>query len=334
MTTARRRTAFAVLLAVSVAGIVVAVAVGVHQGDLGTSAAAHTGALAAAEAKHERVVLFRDTAKGTKTGAGELALAPVSAPGRRTLLGMRCDRAYFAGGRGLCITRGSGFAAGYKAEVFDSHLNVLHSVGLTGIPSRARVSADGRYGSTTFFQTGHSYASSGAFSTATTLIDMRTGHEIANLEDFTTADGSKVITAVDVNYWGVTFAPGDSDRFYATLATGGKTYLIEGSVKDRQAHVLRSNVECPSLSPDGTRIAFKKRTGSQTRPWHLTVLDLATMRETSLSEPRSVDDQAAWLDDQHVLYNVDGPVWEARADGTGRPQRYLATAESPAAVSF
>ena len=37
------------------------------------------------------------------------------------------------------------------------------------------------------------------------------------------------VTAVDVNFWGVTFAR-DSDRFYATMATGGKTYLIEGSV--------------------------------------------------------------------------------------------------------
>ena len=141
------------------------------------------------------------------------------------------------------------------------------------------------------------------------------------------------MTAVDVNFWGVTFAR-DSDRFYATLATGGTTYLIRGSVSQRLARVIHENVECPSLSPDGTRIAFKKRTGSKGTPWRLTVLDLATMRETPLSEQRSVDDQAEWLDDERVLYAVDGSVWAARADGTGTPRRYIAGADSPASVRW
>src|SRR6185437_15593779 len=100
-----------------------------------------------------------------------------------------------------------------------------------------------------------------------------------------------------------------------TLATGGRTYLIRGSVSRRQARTIHENVECPSLSPDGTRIAYKKRTDSSSRPWRLTVLDLTTMRETPLAEQRSVDDQAEWLDNGHVLYGVDGAVWETRADG-------------------
>jgi Tol biopolymer transport system component len=145
--------------------------------------------------------------------------------------------------------------------------------------------------------------------------------------------GGRQVTAVDVNFWGVTFAR-DSDRFYATLATGGHTYLIRGSIRDRLARVIRENVECPSLSPDGTRIAFKKRTKSATKPWHLTVLDLRTMRETPLSEQRSVDDQAEWLDDGRVLYGVDSAVWVADADGTGTPSRYLARADSPASVRW
>ena len=98
--------------------------------------------------------------------------------------------------------------------------------------------------------------------------------------------------------------------------------------------MIHENVECPSLSPDGTRIAYKKRTGSSSTPWHLTVLDLATMRETPLAEARSVDDQAEWLDDGHVLYGVDGAVWSVHADGTGRPQRYIATGASPAVVRW
>jgi hypothetical protein len=71
-----------------------------------------------------------------------------------------------------------------------------------------------------------------------------------------------VVDAPNVNFWGITFAR-DSDRFYATMATGGRvaeiganggTHLIEGSVAARTAKVIHDNVECPSLSPDGTRI--------------------------------------------------------------------------------
>jgi Tol biopolymer transport system component len=131
----------------------------------------------------------------------------------------------------------------------------------------------------------------------------------------------------------VTFAR-DSDRFFATLATGGRTYLLEASVRRRAARVIHENVECPSLSPDGRRIAFKKRTGSAETPWRLTVLDLRTMRETPLAETRSVDDQAEWLDDDRVLYGVGDAVWVVRADGRGRPARFIAGAGSPAVVRW
>ena len=118
------------------------------------------------------------------------------------------------------------------------------------------------------------------------------------------------------------------------MATGGKTYLIEGSIGGRTAKVLHENVECPSLSPDGTRIAYKKRTGSATNPWRLTVLDLATMRETPLAETRSIDDQAEWLDDDRVLYGMGGEVRVVSADGSGEPAVFLAHAASPAVVRF
>jgi hypothetical protein len=204
---------------------------------------------------------------------------------------------------------------------------------VAGIPSRARVSPDGRYGAVTLFVAGDSYAAAGAFSTRTTIIDLARGRKVAGLEDFVVTRDGRRITATDANFWGVTFAR-DGDRFYATLATGGRTYLIEGSVRARSARVIDDNVECPSLSPDGTRIAYKKRVPSKTRPWRLTVLDLTTMRETPLAETRSVDDQAEWLDDEHVLYGLDGAVWSARADGGGRPVRFLAGAASPAVVRW
>ena len=128
------------------------------------------------------------------------------------------------------------------------------------------------------------------------------------------------------------FSRPDADAVTAFLATHrlqGKTYLLRGSIKQRVARTIHTNVECPSLSPDGTRIAYKKRTGSASAPWHLTVLDLKTMRETPLAEPRSVDDQVEWLDDGRVLYGVDNAVWTLPADGSGAPARFLAGAGSP-----
>jgi hypothetical protein len=254
--------------------------------------------------------------------------------GRPTLTGLRCARVYVsASGSGICVARGSGFAAGYVGKVFGADLRVRHTLALEGIPSRARVSPDGRYGAVTMFVTGDSYADAGAFSTRTSIVDLASGRRVADLEDFTVTNGERQVTAVDVNFWGVTFAR-DSDRFFATLATGGRTYLVEGSVAAHRAHVIHGNVECPSLSPDGTRIAFKKRTGSAEVPWRLTVVDLRTMRETPLAEVRSVDDQAEWLDDGHVLYGLDGAVWSVRADGRGRPARFIAGASSPAVVRW
>jgi hypothetical protein len=319
---------FGVLVGACVVAAAVAVIAGISGRDTaGAVSAAASNALPEAKAADRPTFVVRSLRH-----RGQVLIAPVAKPTDETLTGLHCDRVYFAAGRGICLARGGGFAAGYRAEVFDAKLRVKHALDVAGIPSRARVSPDGRYGSVTLFVSGHAYADTGSFSTQTTLIDMATGTKIADLEQFTVFNGSRQVTAVDVNYWGVTFAR-DSDHFYATLATGGKTYLIEGSVSERRGRVIKENVECPSLSPDGTRIAYKKRVGSGSA-WHLTVLDLETMRETPLAEQRSVDDQAEWLDDGHVLYGVDGAVWKANADGTGEPTRFAAKADSPAAVRW
>jgi hypothetical protein len=319
---------FGVLVGACVVAAAVAVIAGISGRDTaGAVSAAASNALPEAKAADRSTFVVRSLRH-----RGQVLIAPVAKPTDETLTGLHCDRVYFAAGRGICLARGGGFAAGYRAEVFDAKLRVKHALDVAGIPSRARVSPDGRYGSVTLFVSGHAYADPGSFSTQTTLIDMATGTKIADLEQFTVFNGSRQVTAVDVNYWGVTFAR-DSDHFYATLATGGKTYLIEGSVSERRGRVIKENVECPSLSPDGTRIAYKKRVGSGSA-WHLTVLDLETMRETPLAEQRSVDDQAEWLDDGHVLYGVDGAVWKANADGTGEPTRFAAKADSPAAVRW
>jgi Tol biopolymer transport system component len=137
--------------------------------------------------------------------------------------------------------------------------------------------------------------------------------------------------AVDFNFWGVTFDPGDSNLFYATLATGGHHYLVEGNVRSRSMRVLRDGVECPSLSPDGTRIAYKSRIGDSNR-WHLRVLDVATLSDHAVAERRSIDDQAEWLDERTLVYSDGVDVFTVAADGSGAPHRVLRDATSPVAL--
>ena len=205
----------------------------------------------------------------------------------------------------------------------------------------------------TVFVRGHSYAA-GGFSTQTTLVDMATGTMLGaededgdgggrpGLESFAVyRDGSR-FEAEDANFWGVTFAR-DGDRFYATLGSGGKTYLIEGDIAGRQARILAENVECPSLSPSGTRLAYKKRVGGgglSPIVWRLHLLDLATMTDAPLAEARNVDDQVEWLDEQHILYSLpdEDPstsirpdIWQLALDGSAA-RRIASGATSPAVV--
>jgi hypothetical protein len=250
---------------------------------------------------------------------------------------------YFAAGRGLCLGHNyfGGVTSSYGEYTFGPDFRVDHTFQQNGLPSRARLSPDGHFGSTTVFVAGDSYAD-GGFSTRTVLVDAASGATLGDLEQFTILRDGARFQAPDFNFWGITFAK-DNNRFYATLGTGGKTYLIEGDLAARQARVLRENVECPSLSPDNKRLAFKKRVGSGTSPtWQLALLDLATMAETPLSaETHSVDDQVEWLDDGHILYSLpdDGPpatiatnVWVLPVDGSGPPQILLRQAYSPVVV--
>ena len=259
---------------------------------------------------------------------GRLSVAQVDGTrtGAPVLAGPSCERVAFAGGKGICLdVLGTSMAV----KILGPDMEERTEFDLPGIPSRARISPDGRWGGVTSFVVGHAYAAPGQFSTATTIVDLDSGKPLADLEkDFTVTDGGKVVDARDRNFWGLTFAS-DGDTFYATLAAGPKTWLIKGSIKARKAHTIHENVECPSLSPDGTRIGYKKAVGHDPTVWRFHVLDLATGRETPLSETRSVDDQLAWLDNQHLLYSDKEATWMVNADGTGKPQKWLAASDSP-----
>jgi hypothetical protein len=284
-------------------------------------------------------LMFRDTALGGTYG--KLALVPLGATGGpRYASSLDCERVYFGAGRGICLAADRGILTTYHAVLFDADLQPIKKLDLSGIPSRARISPDGRFASVTVFVSGHGY-DGGGFSTRTTIVDATTGDLLLDLEDLTVRRDGAVFKSVDFNFWGVTFAT-DSNRFYATLGTGGRTYLVEGDLAGREARVIYEGLECPSLSPDNTRVAFKKQIGTNGRSlWQLRVLDLATLTETPLAETRTVDDQAEWLDDGHVLYGMpddagtataSANVWMLAADGTGAPSRLLAQATSPAVI--
>jgi dipeptidyl aminopeptidase/acylaminoacyl peptidase len=244
------------------------------------------------------------------------------------------ERIYFAAGNGICLTREiKFFSAQTIATLVDATFRPLFSVRTDGIPTRARISPDGRHAAFTVFVTGHSYADA-QLSTTTLLVDIANRATLANLEEFEVLQDGSAIKSPDFNYWGVTFEH-DSNFFYATLRTGGVNYLVHGDIKAKRVTIVHKGVECPSLSPDGTRIAFKKMISRG--DWRVAVLNLTTFEETHLPETRSVDDQVEWLDNERLLYAlVDPAPWMSimvvSADGSGQPKGFAKGAASPAVV--
>ncbi|MFF0155787.1 TolB family protein [Micromonospora sp. NPDC005203] len=262
-------------------------------------------------------------------------VAAADPTGPRTVSGLECLRVYAAAGTGVCLKPETAWS--YQVVVLDAALRQTRTIGVPGLPNRARVSASGRMVSWTTFVGGDSYTSSG-FSTRTGILDTTTGATVTSLEEFAVRRDGRSYRSPDVNYWGVTFTA-DDNRFYATMSSGGKRYLVRGDVAARTVETMRENVECPSLSPDDTRIAFKEAVDADpAKGWRLSVLDLASMRVTVTAETSSVDDQAAWLDGRTLAYTrrqSDGQpdVWSVPADGSGTPKLTIPGAESPAPLS-
>ncbi|MGP3689862.1 TolB family protein [Streptomyces sp. IBSNAI002] len=279
-------------------------------------------------------IVFRNMAWGPHRD--ELATVRAAAPdGDRTASGVACLRFHAAAGTGICLQpEKGGVPDRYRAVVLDARLQEVSAHAVTGIPTRARVSPGGRLAAWTVFVGGDSYAGTD-FSTRTAVLDLRTGRLEASLEDFTVLKDGKPYRSADVNFWGVTFTA-DERTFYATLGTAGRTHLVRGDLAARTVTTLRENVECPSLSPDGTRVVFKKRVPGlpAEAPWRLHVLDLASGTETPLAEERSVDDQVVWTDDRTVVYSLPGDfgadLHSVPADGSGAPARLTASALAPA----
>ncbi len=263
---------------------------------------------------------------------GQNRVMRVSADGTKTSTGLRCQRVYADGGTIVCL-RLSSPGPTFEAAVFDGAGTLIREVALPGIPSRARVSASGRVISWTVFVTGDSYAVPGQFSTRTGVLELTRGSLVESLENFLAVINGVPYQAADINYWGLTVAH-DDRTFYATLGSMGRTWLMRGDLTTRSLRSVRENAECPSLSPDGTKVAYKKRTG-RLGAWQLAVLDLATGIETLLPGTEGLDDQAAWLDVRTLLYarasGVGDPpaVYRVSSDGSAPPSVLVRGAVSP-----
>lgn len=274
---------------------------------------------------------------GKDSSLGVARVSDLEAP--RFEEAIRCDRVHMSGGRGVCLSRRGRFSVQYFAVLFDASFKTVGELEIAGTPSRVQVSPAGRYAGTTVFVAGHGYTD-GKFSTRASILDLETRRWlIEDMETLAVRRDGRTLRDIDFNFWGVTFAK-DERTYYATLGTGDKTFLVRGDIQTRAVEVIEDDVECPSLSPDDERVAFKHRTsiGSGPVTWQVWVLDLETRTRHPIAETRSVDDQVQWLDDDNVLYSLPGAkpavmdTWVVPADGSGTPRLFLPSSYSAALV--
>ncbi|MBU1362055.1 MAG: hypothetical protein KKC79_16280 [Gammaproteobacteria bacterium] len=269
-------------------------------------------------------------------------------PATRLPTPLSCSRLHAStSGKVFCLSglvpgtgQRTGDAAGY---VFDRSFALQKAnEPRAGIVSRARISSDGKYTASTSFVTGHSYMSGpGQFSTASFIGQADGKAPEQDIQTWQVLRDGKVFNPLDLNLWGVTFNPKDSNQFFVTAQSKGIAHLARGNVEKRRIEITSLEVECPSFSPDGKRIAFKKRTGAAR--WVPAVLDLETDKVTGFdSVPDSVDDQIEWLDNTTLIFEVTTVplLGKARTDlmtldiqrMDSMPQRWLGDARSPTFV--
>jgi len=335
--TSRARLVTAVVLTVVLLGATAAYCVSAivgYQARQAVPADAQTAAFDT-QVADDRIV-FRNTTADAAYGL-VASVSAADAGGSRSVSDVPCDRVYSEARSTMCLRIDRGVLTTFSANLLDAEGAVQKSWPLPGIPSRTRVSPDGERVAFTSFVTGEAYATVG-FATATQISTID-GEDFGNLEGFSfTVDGA-ANTAIDRNFWGVTFTA-DPDVFYATAAAGSKTWLVRGDLAARTLTAVRESVECPSLSPDGTRIAYKKNISTTaTAYWSIAVLDLATNEETVMPDTRNIDDQVEWLDDSTLLYGMprddqpgDADVWAIPADGSGASALFIEHASSPSVV--
>lgn len=316
----------------AITGILVAVAgcqaPGPTEGGLSPSMSPTAGPLSIAALQSGPHLVFQNVKRDRDYA--KVSLAQLDAPdGPRLATNLVCERVSYSAGHGLCLAAHHSGGSTYTAEVFGPEFELGASIPLQGSPTLASVSADGRYGAATVFLP--TQTDEDVLPTRTMIIDMAAGTRVADLNEFAVTRDGDDFKAADFQFAGVTFTA-DSDRFFASLRTGGNTYLVAGTISERRMQVLRQNVSSPSISMDQKRLAFAKVISTIGPTFRLFALDLATMAETALAEDRSIDDQVVWLDNSRVIYGRGADTWSAAADGSGEPTIFMHDALSPAVV--
>lgn len=281
-------------------------------------------------------IVFRHT--GVDARYGRLAAVPLDDPGGpRTFAEQECDRVDATATVMSCLVTERGVPTRFASLVLDADAVETGRTELPGIPSRTRLSPSGRLVATTVFVTGHSYMQSG-FSTST-VIRHTDGTSSVDLEDLDLVLDGQVRSPVDRNYWGVTFR--DDRVFWATVATDDRTWLVQGDLDAGRMTTIAENAECPSVSPDGHRVAYKVRVGDSATPvWELEVRDLRTGETVRLPGTRGLDDQAEWLDDDTLLYALPRTaepattdVWSVDVRPAASPRLLIEQAWSPTLIA-
>ena len=282
-------------------------------------------------------IIFRNTAIGDSYGlVAEVPIADPAAP--RAVSDVACDRVDATTEMVSCLRTKRGVVTTYQWLELGSDLVTHATHALAGIPSRTRLAEDGSLVASTSFVSGHSYMQVG-FSTATVIREFG-GKSLGNLEDFQLIINGKEVAPVDRNIWGVTFAS-DDNTFYATAATRGTPYLVRGDLDARTLTAVASPAECPSISPDGRRVAYKVDVAKgRATTWKLAVLDLETGERRMLDSGKSsVDDQVEWLDRDTLLFGLPRAdeagvtdVWSLDTRASATPTVFMKKAWSPSVV--
>ncbi|WP_411701300.1 TolB family protein [Conyzicola sp.] len=332
--TGRVRTALALAITTLLLGGAAAYCVVAISGYQARSAAALRSTATLASSFDGDRVAFIDTRPDAAYGL-VASVDAVEPEGDREVTSVACDRVYATTDLSMCLRIDRGIVTTFSANLLEARGDARQSWPLPGIPSRTRISPSGELVAFTSFVTGESYGSV-AFSTATRIV-AADGTDHGNLEEFALIVDGAAVTAADRNFWGVTFA--DDTVFYATATSGGSTWLVRGDLAARTLTSVAPAVECPSLSPDGTRIAFKQKRPGDSASWAAAVMQLSTGKVTTMPDRNSVDDQIEWLDDDTLLYALpredapgDSDVWATAADGSGSPRVFIEHAFSPSVV--
>ncbi|KAG1647470.1 hypothetical protein GQR58_030576 [Nymphon striatum] len=205
--------------------------------------------------------------------------------GTRLLLPFTCSRAHVGGGVLMCMSPRDSVVPTWEAVAYDLTDPELGELMRrpAALPSRARVDPSGQFVAYTEFVSGHDYTSAGEFSTRTVVYGL---------------DDDDLFISDSGERWRRSL-PGQRSQLLGCLY----------SEATNEAEPLNLEGSCPSVSPDGRFIVYKRADfdravlGEESNI-RLVLHDTDTGQERLLGETRFVDDQVEWLDEDTIVYAI------------------------------